>query len=82
MLLLVLIESLDNEQYNDLVTSVDVNRVGSARRTSVTLADAEDSGEGADEHIYGYADDPYARTPASTDDLMDKQGVKAMLLAE
>jgi hypothetical protein len=42
----------------------------------------EDGGEGAEEHPYGYADDPYTRTLASADDSMDERDVEAMLLAK
>jgi len=70
-----LIESLDNEQDNDSVASIDVNRVGFTPRTSMALTDTED------EHSYGYAEDPYARVPATADDSMDERDVEAMLLA-
>jgi hypothetical protein len=75
-------ESLDNEQDNDSVSNIDLNRVGFTPGTSVALADTKDSGEGADKHPYEYADDPCARTPTSVNDSMDERDVESMLLAE
>jgi hypothetical protein len=42
----------------------------------------EDGSEGAEDQPYEYADDPYTRTLAGTDDSTDEQDVEAMLLAE
>ncbi len=72
---LALIESLDNDQDDDSVASIDVNRVGFTPRTSVALTDTDAA---SDEHPYGYAEDPYARA----NDSMDERDVEDMLLSE
>jgi len=51
--------------------------VGFTPRTSVALTDTDT--DGAEEHPYGYAHDPFN---AAANDSMDERDVEAMLLAE